>query len=170
MKRYLIGILIVLLITSCGGYKHAIVESKNRSIEVIEHTLHRDTIIRIPESVSSMTGKLIADSFGKISFETHKADSSEKLSPPRIRIIDNYIEVDCEIKEHELFLKWEEKHKETKELIEIVTSHPVAADLSWAQQGLIWLGRITLMALLVFIVLVIMRLKNSPFKFLKNGK
>jgi len=170
MKKYLIGVLILLMVTSCGGSKHAIIERENRTIEVIEHTLKRDTTIRIPESKSSITGKLIADSFGAITFNPIKSDSTEILAPPRIRIIDNYIEVDCHLKEQELFLEWQEKHKETKEVIEIVTSHPVPADLSWAQEGLIWLGRIALISLLVFIVLVMMRLKNSPFKFLKNGK
>jgi hypothetical protein len=163
MKKYLIISLIGFILISCSTSKtRPPVFTEESNIEVISNSLDRDTTFQIPEETSSFIGKLSVDSSGKFQLEEISSSGTENVSEPQVKIIENYIEVDCEKKAQELFLEWKENHKHTIETRTVTFPVPVERDFTFWESIFLWLGRI--FALLLFASLVILATKiNVPF-------
>lgn len=155
--------LLMLIITSCGNFKNQrpIVDVE-RNIETSVDKLPRDTTVLIPVENSSFVGKLVVNPSGEIELNEISSSGTENLSKPQVKIIDNYIEVDCEKKAQELFVEWKEKHTKTIKKEIVTVSVPVERDFTFWESIFLWLGRV--FALILFASLVVLATKiNVPF-------
>jgi PBP1b-binding outer membrane lipoprotein LpoB len=163
MKKLLLITFLGLFLASCGNQKnYPTTVDVERNIETTVDELPRDTTVRIPTEKSSLIGKLVVDSSGKFQLNEISSSGTENVSKPRVKIVDNYIEVDCEKKAQELFVEWKEKHKHTKEKETVTVSVPVERELTFWEKAQIWMGRI--LALIIFAGIIILLTKiNIPF-------
>lgn len=162
MRKIALLILTLVLLTSCGA-KGKYFTSATTAIETNVDVLERDTTFQIPEESNSMIAKLIAVNgqveMGQI---VKSADSTSSVEP-EVKIVDNYIHVDCHKKAQELFAKWKEKHK-TKTITRKITDYvEVEREHTTFEKVSMWLGYIFMIAAFVSIVIVLTKIQN-PFK------
>lgn len=142
MKKYIkqIGIVLLLVfLASCSSPKPALAESKTHTITVTE-TVH-DTIFTI-EKDSSFYRALLACQNGKVVVaNVVQAEPGRSLKSPRVRVENNKLYVDCELKKQELYAFW--KSKQVKEVeIKTIRITKYINQLTFWQKLQIWLGRI----------------------------
>ncbi|WP_107039963.1 hypothetical protein [Brumimicrobium mesophilum] len=165
MQKLIYILLTLLILTSCGNSRNSgstIISDK--TTETTVDVLDRDTIFRIPQEKASLLAKLSTNSKGEISIEHQTvSNDSESLSDPVIKIVDNYIHVDCEKKAQELFAQWKETHKQTKVVQTITEYYPVEREMTTYETISIWMGRVFMLILLVSIILILAKVKNPFF-------
>lgn len=148
-KRNLIFLLLisVLALASCSSSKPIITENKTQTI-TIKETLH-DTVFKIEKDSSSFRALLECENGKVILKNVTQAEPGRTLKSPKVRLDNNMLNVDCQIKEQELYAFW--KSKQVKE-VEVKTIHVTQFmnQLAFWQKVQIWLGRIFLVILAYF--------------------
>lgn len=135
-------VLLVVLLVSCGSSKPTAKESNTKTVTMTE-TVH-DTVFKI-EKDSSSYGALLACQNGKVVVtNVTQAEPGRSLKSPRVRVENNELYVDCELKEQELYAFW--KSKQLRQF-ELKTDTEYINRLTFWQKLQIWLGRIFLIIL-----------------------
>lgn len=131
----------------------------NKTVTITE-TVH-DTVFKI-EKDNSHYQALLECQNGKVVIKnkTEKQSKNGKLEPPSVVIRDNYIVIDCNLKEQELYAKWKEKHK--LELTETLSKIPVyiEKELSTWQTIQIYCGRVFIFLIALFLLGLFLKFKK----------
>lgn len=138
-------LLTLLFMTSCKS--RAVVASQTTRDSIIETV--KDTVFEIPKDSSSYTATLeVQDGVVKIK-SVEDATPGRKLKAPKVTIKDNVLTCDCEAIAEQKFVSWKETF--LKSFTE--TNFPVITnELTWWQETQIYIGRIALIALLVWLL------------------
>jgi len=147
----------LLLMTSCRSYKPAVITEK--TTEKITETVH-DTIFKTEKDSSSYQALLDCINGKVVVKEVTKASPGKHLSAPKVKIVDNKLDVDCEARAQELFASW--KSKET--LKDAVIEKPVFIEneLTFLEELQIWTGRILFcLLILIFIFWIVKKQINA---------
>lgn len=138
----------VLVLVSCSSPKPVLSEDKTKTI-TIKETLH-DTVFKIEKDSSSFKALLECQNGKVVLKNVTQAEPGRTLKSPRVRLDNNKISVDCELKEQELYAFW--KSQQVKEVeIKTVRTTEFTNVLTFWQKVQIWLGRIFLLVLFFYI-------------------
>lgn len=138
----------VLVLVSCSSPKPVLSEDKTKTI-TIKETLH-DTVFKIEKDSSSFKALLECQNGKVVLKNVTQAEPGRTLKSPRVRLDNNKINVDCELKEQELYAFW--KSQQVKEVeIKTVRTTEFTNVLTFWQKVQIWLGRIFLLVLFFYI-------------------
>ncbi|SEO95766.1 hypothetical protein SAMN05444671_3892 [Flavobacterium sp. CF108] len=149
LKCFVFSLLIILIVISCRSPKPIENENKVQTITITE-TLH-DTVFKIAKDSSSYNALLDCINGKVVLKNVIQAEPGRTLKSPRVRLDNNKLSVDCDLKEQELYAFW--KSKQVKDVQEkTITITKFVNYLTFWQKVQIWLGRILLIAL-VFILL-----------------
>lgn len=80
-----------------------------------------------------------------------KSKAGKNLEVPKVNLTGNKLEVNCEQKAQELFLKWKETHTQEKEKITVPVY--IEKEFKWYHQGLMWIGGIAILLIGIGITL-----------------
>lgn len=137
----------VLVLVSCSSPKPVLSEDKTKTI-TIKETLH-DTVFKIEKDSSSFKALLECQNGKVILKNVTQAEPGRTLKSPRVRLENNKLSVDCELKEQELYAFW--KSQQVKEVeIKTVRTTEFTNVLTFWQKVQIWLGRIFLLVLVYY--------------------
>lgn len=139
----------VLVLVSCSSPKPVLSEEKTKTITITE-TLH-DTVFKIEKDSSSYKALLECQNGKVILKNITQAEPGRTLKSPKVRLDNNKLIIDCELKKQELYAFW--KSKQVKE-VEFKTIHITKYTnvLTFWQKVQIWLGRIFLIVLVYYII------------------
>ncbi|MDP5201112.1 hypothetical protein [Flavobacterium sp. DG2-3] len=161
LKALIFSIAIFLVVISCRSPKPVQNENRIQTITVTE-TLH-DTIFKIAKDSSSYNALLECLNGKVILKNVIQAEPGRTLKSPRVRLDNNTLSVDCNLKEQELYAAW--KSKQVKDVQEkTITITKFINYLTFWQKVQIWLGRILLVLLLFLIGQFVYKL-YKPFGF-----
>lgn len=165
MKKYFLSLFCLLLVTgtllSCKSNSVPFLPTTetNKSV-VIKETVH-DTVFKIEKDQSQYQALLECQN-GKVLIKspTEKQSKNGKLEPPKVKIVDNYIIVDCDLKEQELYAKW--KSESRSELIETLKKIPIEIEknMSTWETIQIYCGRIFLLLIALFLLGLFLKFKK----------
>lgn len=148
LKSFAFLFFISLIVISCRSPKPVQNENKTQTITITE-TLH-DTVFKIAKDSSSYNALLECLNGKVILKNVIQAEPGRTLKSPRVRLDNNTLKVDCNLKEQELYAAW--KSKQVKDIQEkTVTITKFVNHLSFWQKVQIWMGRLLLVALLFVI-------------------
>lgn len=148
LKSLTLLLITLLLITSCRSPKPVQNENKTQTITITE-TLH-DTIFKIAKDSSSYHALLECLNGKVILKNVIQAEPGRTLKSPKVRLDNNKLQVNCNLKEQELYAAW--KSKQVKEVQEkTITITKFTNYLTFWQKVQIWLGRFLLLVLLMLI-------------------
>ncbi|MCV9931739.1 hypothetical protein OIU80_05540 [Flavobacterium sp. LS1R47] len=137
----------VLVLVSCSSPKPVLSEDKTKTI-TIKETLH-DTVFKIEKDSSSFKALLECQNGKVVLKNVTRAEPGRTLKSPRVRLENNKLSVDCELKEQELYAFW--KSQQVKEVeIKTVRTTEFTNVLTFWQKVQIWLGRIFLLVLFYY--------------------
>ena len=149
LKCFVFSLLIILIVISCRSPKPVENENKVQTITITE-TLH-DTVFKIPKDSSSYNALLDCINGKVVLKNVIQVEPGRTLKSPKVRLDNNKLSVDCDLKEQELYAFW--KSKQIKDVQEkTITITKFVNYLTFWQKVQIWLGRILLIAL-VFLLL-----------------
>jgi hypothetical protein len=153
MKRVLICCIAILLMASCGSKKRAI--QKEITSDTIIETLH-DTLFSV-EKDSSFYNALLECQNGKVVIkEVTNTGSGRKLKTPKVVVQDNKLKVDCIAEAETLFAFWKSQYIKNYKGVEIPV---VTNELTWFQKTQIYIGRIVMFVLVLWILLKLFKFK-----------
>lgn len=162
MRKIILILLALVFLTSCGT-KGKYFTSETNDVKTHIDVLERDTIFQIPEESNSLIAKLITVN-GQVQLDqvVKSADSTSSVQP-EVKIVDNYIHVDCHKKAQELFAEWKEQHK-TKTITREITDYvEVEREFTAFERVSMWLGYIFMIGALVSIIIILTKIIN-PIK------
>lgn len=137
----------VLVLVSCKSTKPVLSEEKAKTITMKE-TVH-DTVFKIQKD-SSFFKALLECQNGKVVFKNViQAEPGRTLKSPKVRLDNNKLSIDCELKEQELYARW--KSQQVKEVeVKTINTTKFVNYLTFWQKVQIWLGRIFLLVLVYY--------------------
>lgn len=137
-----------LILVSCRSPKPVLSEEKIKTI-TIKETLH-DTIFKIEKDSSSFRALLECQN-GKVVFKNvTQVEPGRSLKSPKVRLENNKLIVDCELKKQELYAFW--KSQQVKDVeVKTINTTKFVNQLTFWQKVQIWLGRIFLLFLVYYI-------------------
>lgn len=138
----------VLVLVSCSSPKPVLSEEKTKTITITE-TVH-DTVFKIEKDSSSFRALLECQNGKVILKNVTQAEPGRTLKSPKVRLENNKLSVDCELKKQELYAYWKSKQVKEQDVKTIRTTKFVNHLTFW-QKIQIWLGRLLL---LVFLFLI----------------
>lgn len=138
----------VLVLVSCSSPKPVLSEEKTKTITITE-TVH-DTVFKIEKDSSSFRALLECQNGKVILKNVTQAEPGRTLKSPKVRLENNKLTVDCELKKQELYAYWKSKQVKEQDVKTIRTTKFVNHLTFW-QKIQIWLGRLLL---LVFLFLI----------------
>lgn len=142
------SLFIILLMISCRSPKPVQNENKTQTITITE-TLH-DTVFKIAKDSSSYNALLECLNGKVVLKNVIQAEPGRTLKSPKVRLDNNKLQVDCNLKEQELYAHW--KSKQVKDVQEkTITITKFTNHLTFWQKVQIWLGRLLLLVLLFLI-------------------
>lgn len=148
LKYFVISLFILLIVISCRSPKPVQNENKVQTITITE-TLH-DTVFKIAKDSSSYNALLDCINGKVVLKNVILAEPGRTLKSPRVRLDNNTLSVDCDLKEQELYAHW--KSKQVKDILEkTITITKFVNHLTFWQKAQIWLGRLLLIVLLFLI-------------------
>ncbi|KOP39212.1 hypothetical protein DBB36_02205 [Flavobacterium sp. WLB] len=149
LKYFVFSLLIILIVISCRSPKPIENENKVQTITITE-TLH-DTVFKIAKDSSSYNALLDCINGKVVLKNVIQAEPGRTLKSPRVRLDNNKLSVDCDLKEQELYAFW--KSKQVKDVQEkTITITKFVNYLTFWQKVQISLGRFFLIAL-IFLLL-----------------
>lgn len=147
-------LLLLMLLFSCSSTKPAVNESSTKIVTVTE-TLH-DTVFKIEKDSSSYKALLACQNGKVVVTNVAQAEPGRSLKSPKVRIENNKLFVDCELKEQELYAFW--KSKQVKEVeIKTIRITKYINQLTFWQKLQIWLGRIFLVVLGCYVIRLVFK-------------
>lgn len=145
LKYLVFSLFIILIMISCRSPKPVQNENKTQTITITE-TLH-DTVFKIAKDSSSYNALLECLNGKVVLKNVIQAEPGRTLKSPRVRLDNNKLLVDCNLKEQELYAHWKSKQvRDVQEKTIIVTKF--INYLTFWQKVQIWLGRLLLLILL----------------------
>lgn len=152
----------VLVLVSCKSPKPVLSEEKTKIITITE-TVH-DTVFKIEKDSSSFRALLECQNGKVVLKNVIQAEPGRTLKSPKVRLDNNKLNVDCELKEQELYAFW--KSKQVKEAeVKTIRITKFINYLTFWQKVQIWLGRLLLLVLIFLIVRFLYKIyKPSWFK------
>lgn len=142
------SLFIILLMISCRSPKPVQNENKTQTITITE-TLH-DTVFKIAKDSSSYNALLECLNGKVVLKNVIQAEPGRTLKSPKVRLDNNKLQVDCNLKEQELYAHW--KSKQVKDVQEkTITITKFTNHLTFWQKAQIWIGRLLLLVLLFLI-------------------
>ena len=161
LKALIFSIAIFLVVISCRSPKPVQNENKTQTITITE-TLH-DTVFKIAKDSSSYNALLECLNGKVILKNVIQAEPGRTLKSPKVRLDNNKLQVDCNLKEQELYAAW--KSKQVKDVqIKNITVTEFVNYLTFWQKIQIWLGRLLLL-LLLFLLSRFVYKYYKPFGF-----
>ncbi|SHH26887.1 hypothetical protein [Flavobacterium defluvii] len=149
LKYAAFSLFIILIVISCRSSKPVENENKVQTITITE-TLH-DTVFKIAKDSSSYNALLDCINGKVVLKNVTQAEPGRTLKSPRVRLDNNKLSVDCDLKEQQLYAFW--KSKQIKDVQEkTITITKFVNYLTFWQKVQIWLGRI-LLIILIFLLL-----------------
>lgn len=137
-----------IILISCRSPKPTQNENKIQTITITE-TLH-DTVFKIAKDSSSYNALLDCINGKVVLKNVIQAEPGRTLKSPKVRLDNNKLSVDCNLKEQELFAFW--KSKQIKDIQEkTITITKFVNNLTFWQKLQIWIGRILLFLFLFLI-------------------
>ncbi len=137
----------VLVLVSCKSPKPVLSEEKNKTITVKE-TVH-DTVFKIQKDSSSFKALLECQNDKVVLKNVTQAEPGRTLKSPKVRLDNNKLSVDCQLKEQELYARW--KSQQVKEVeVKTINTTKFVNYLTFWQKVQIWLGRIFLVVLVYY--------------------
>jgi hypothetical protein len=159
INRIVFLFFLVLVLVSCKSPKPVLSENKTQTV-TIKETLH-DTIFKIEKDSSSFKALLECQN-GKVIFKNvTQAEPGRTLKSPKVRLENNKLTVDCELKEQELYAFWKSQQIKEVEVKTLKTTEFINR-LTFLQKIQIWLGRILLLVLLYYCIKLTLKF-NNPF-------
>lgn len=154
LERARVRLLLVALILIASGCR-TMRQHKftHESKTLIKETL-RDTVVHIPADRSHFRAKLGLGETGKpIIKEVLHAQVGKKAKLPQVRIQDQMLQVDCLCDSMSIYLQLKDRHitDMLKETVYVPTEKPFSP---W-QQVQLWLGRVLLIGLMVWVILIV---------------
>jgi len=138
----------VLVLVSCKSPKPVLSEEKSKTITITE-TVH-DTVFKIEKDSSSFRALLECQNGKVILKNVTQAEPGRSLKSPKVRLDNNKLNIDCELKEQELYARW--KSKQVKEIeVKTINTTKFVNYLTFWQKVQLWLGRLLLLVLLFLI-------------------
>ncbi|SHL94409.1 hypothetical protein [Flavobacterium chilense] len=158
MRRNLNSIIFLffsaLVLVSCRSPKPVLSEEKAKTI-TIKETVH-DTVFKIQKDSSSYRAFLECQNGKIVVKNVTQAEPGRTLKSPKVRLENNKLNVDCELKEQELYARW--KSQQVKEIeVKTINTTKFVNYLTFWQKVQIWLGRIFLLVLVYYVVKPIAR-------------
>lgn len=138
----------VLVLVSCKSPKPVLSEEKSKTITITE-TVH-DTVFKIEKDSSSFRALLECQNGKVILKNVTQAEPGRSLKSPKVRLDNNKLNIDCELKEQELYARWKSKQIKEAEVKTINTTKFVNYLTFW-QKVQLWLGRLLFLVLLFLI-------------------
>lgn len=154
LKRLVFLFFSVLVLVSCKSPKPVLSEEKTKTI-TIKETVH-DTVFKIQKDSSSLKALLECQNGKVVVKNVTQAEPGRTLKSPKVRLDNNKLNVDCELKEQELYARWKSQQVKETEVKTINTTKFVNYLTFW-QKVQIWLGRIFLLVLVYYAVRPIAR-------------
>lgn len=145
---------LALVLVSCKSPKPVLSEEKAKTI-TIKETVH-DTVFKIQKDSSSYRALLECQNGKVVIKNVTQAEPGRNLKSPKVRLENNKLNVDCELKEQELYARWKSQQVKETEVKTINTTKFVNYLTFW-QKVQIWLGRILLLVLVYYAVKPIAR-------------
>ena len=148
LKCFVLSLFIILIVVSCRSPKPLQNENKVQTITITE-TLH-DTVFKIAKDSSSYNALLDCINGKVVLKNVIQAEPGRTLKSPRVRLDNNKLSVDCDLKEQELYAFW--KSKQVKDIQEkTITITKFVNHLTFWQKVQIWMGRLLLLVVLFLI-------------------
>jgi Fe2+ transport system protein B len=139
----------ILVLVSCKSPKPVLSEEKTKII-TLKETVH-DTVFKIQKDSSSFKALLECQN-GKVVFKNvTQAEPGRTLKSPKVRLDNNKLAIDCELKEQELYARWKSQQIKETEVQTIRTTKFVNHLTSW-QKLQIWLGRLLFIVVLFLVI------------------
>ena len=161
LKRLVFLFFSVLVLVSCKSPKPVLSEEKTKTI-TIKETVH-DTVFKIQKDSSSFKALLECQNGKVVVKNVTQAEPGRTLKSPKVRLDNNKLNVDCELKEQELYARWKSQQvKETE--VKTVNITKFINNLTFWQKVQIWLGRLLLL-LLLFLMARFVYKYYKPFWF-----
>ena len=154
LKRLVFLFFLALVLVSCKSPKPVLSEEKTKTI-TIKETVH-DTVFKIQKDSSSFKALLECQNGKVVVKNVTQAEPGRKLKSPKVRLENNKLNVDCELKEQELYARWKSQQVKETEVKTINTTKFVNYLTFW-QKVQIWLGRIFLLVLVYYFVRFVRR-------------
>lgn len=147
-NRIVFCFFLVLVLVSCSSPKPVLSEEKAKTITITE-TVH-DTVFTIEKDSSSYRALLACQNGKVVVTNVTQTEPGRTLKSPRVRLENNNLIVDCELKKQELYAFW--KSKQVKEVeFKTIRITEFINQLTFWQKVQIWLGRIFLLVLVYYI-------------------
>lgn len=149
-------------LVSCKSANVLPTNQTNKIVTVEKKVIVHDTIVQT-EKDSSYYRAYLQCVNGKVIFKSNTPIVSHKgktINPPKVRLINNQLEVDCKVEAQKIFLKWKETYEKENRQETIRIPYSIEKPLTTWQKVQIWCGRLFL--LLAFLVGLF-----SLFKFKK---
>lgn len=154
LKRLVFLFFLALVLVSCKSPKPVLSEEKTKTI-TIKETVH-DTVFKIQKDSSSFKALLECQNGKVVVKNVTQAEPGRTLKSPKVRLENNKLNVDCELKEQELYARWKSQQVKETEVKTINTTKFVNYLTFW-QKVQIWLGRIFLLVLVYYFVRFVRR-------------
>ncbi|OUL63713.1 hypothetical protein [Flavobacterium sp. AJR] len=158
LKQVGLLILPVMLLISCRSSKPTLIENSTQTV-TIKETVH-DTVFKIEKDSSSYKALLECLNGIVVIKNVTQAEPGRSLKSPKVRLENNKLSVDCEIKEQELYAFWKSKQVNDVQVKTINTTLYIN-ELTFWQKVQIWLGRIFIIVLIYCIIKLISKLNRS---------
>ncbi|MHC0445862.1 hypothetical protein ACWA1F_10645 [Flavobacterium sp. 3-218] len=154
LKRLVFLFFSVLVLVSCKSPKPVLSEEKTKTITIKE--MVHDTVFKIQKDSSSFKALLECQNGKVVVKNVTQAEPGRTLKSPKVRLDNNKLNVDCELKEQELYARWKSQQvKETE--VKTINTTKFVNYLNFWQKVQIWLGRIFLLVLVYYFVRFIRR-------------
>ena len=142
---------------SCGSGKPVVLQ--NETTKTITKMVH-DTVLKI-EKDDSFYAALLECQNGKVVVkEVLQAEPGRNLKSPKVRVENNKLSVDCEVRAQELLAHYISTH-ETNNAVKTVAIE--VNKLTFWQELQIWCGRVFLLCLLFLLGIKLCATKSSIF-------
>lgn len=149
LKRLVFLFFSALVLVSCKSPKPVLSEEKTKTITIKE--MVHDTVFKIQKDSSSFKALLECQNGKVVVKNVTQAEPGRTLKSPKVRLDNNKLNVDCELKEQELYARWKSQQVKETEVKTINTTKFVNYLTFW-QKVQIWLGRIFLLVLVYYFV------------------
>ena len=166
--RAIIAILMFALLFSCKNQEKGVDTSTQTTTEIT--TIKRDSAIKLEPQRATYVGRLFKDSTGRLSIAPISSTNTKHIEKPVVKVVDSIVYCDCEAKARELFIEWREKYKKTHTTQKLTETLTVEREFTFLETAAMWLGRITALALLIFIIVTITKIKFPIKTLFKHGK
>lgn len=168
MKKNIKGLLsflflLVVLVgtfSACKSTNVPLPTNSQTNTKVDTKILLRDTIFKTEKDSSfykawleCQDGKVVISPKSKV--ETLKG---RNLKPPKVKIKENYLTVDCEAEAQKLFAQWKDVYRLENKNTALTNTVLVEKKLTWWQKFQIWCGRVFMLLVLYWIIKLLLKI------------